>query len=96
MKGGGSGTHSEDGDKVNYFDKQAAQGAAIGGGNGSTSGGSVVFGAGGSSFGGGSSNAAPSKTQNPAALAATWGPAGEPGSRFLNKIVDKVGARHAT
>jgi hypothetical protein len=104
--GGGGGisggsNHSQDGAKINYFDKTQGQTPA----NGSNSGGGGVVtpvGGGGQSGGGGNagggssangnsnSNGSSSFSQNPAALAATWGDSQSP-SGLIDKIVDKFG-----
>jgi hypothetical protein len=97
--GGGispGGSHSQDGAKINYFDK--TQTPPSRGANTGTSGGGVApVGGGGQSGGSGSApSGGPGKSadqgysQNPAALAATWGDSQSP-SGFVDKLVDKVG-----
>lgn len=91
-KGGpGASNHSQDGAKINYFDKtQDTMPAADGAANDSTPAGSS---AGGTSTPTGNGGSRVSKTKdagyskNPAALAATWGDA-EPRSAVVNKVVD--------
>ncbi len=95
--GGGRGissgnNHSQDGAKINYFDK--TQNKAPVGGNNADGGATTPTGGGGQSGGdhvGGSSGinstGGSSYSQNPAALAATWGDK-EPPSSLLGKIVD--------
>ncbi|HSV65019.1 MAG TPA: hypothetical protein VLJ59_03800 [Mycobacteriales bacterium] len=94
---GGGGSHSQDGAKINYFDRTQGQGAA--GGSGPGSGGSATPVQGGGHSGGGNGSAAGGNgsgpgsggySQNPAALAATWGDSQSP-SGLVEKLVDKVG-----
>lgn len=103
----GGGNHSQDGAKINYFDKTAGQGApgaASSSGGGPmgtvTGGGPVAPVTGGGSSGGGSTSGlsglsglydSPYTTssgysQNPAALAATWGD-GQPRSALFEKAL---------
>lgn len=89
----GGGNHSQDGAKINYFDKTQGQTPAGGGVSGGGGGGAVApVGGGGSSSGGGGGLAAAgfapaSYSQNPAALAATWGD-GEPRSSLIRSVID--------
>ncbi len=84
----GGGNHSQDGAKINYFDKTQGQAPA---GSSSSGGGAVApLSGGGSSSGGGMASAGfvpASYTQNPAALAATWGD-GEPRSSLIRSVID--------
>jgi hypothetical protein len=93
----GGGNHSQDGAKINYFDKTQGQ---TGAGGGSTGGGAVTpQGGGGKSGGGtvdgggtggsGSNGTGNGFSQNPAALAATWGD-GEPRSGLFQQVIDKI------
>jgi hypothetical protein len=106
MAGGGSspsgGTHSTDGAKVNYFDSTKTQGGSKGSGaaqgngsGGADGGGSNGSSAGGDATGGGSTTGAGADgtaySQNPAALAATWGDS-QPASGLLTKVMDHLGA----
>ncbi len=103
--GGGSGIsagggHSQDGAKINYFDKTQGQSGA--GAASPSGGGAVVPSSGGGHSGGGAGNGSSPHSngtetgesagysQNPAALAATWGDSQSP-SGFIDRIVDKVG-----
>jgi hypothetical protein len=102
--GSGGGSHSQDGAKINYFDKSqgappsGGSGAAGGGGvstvgGGQSGGGGPTTGAGGSGGGGsvgGSDSGEDGFSRNPAALAATWGDSQSP-SGLIDKIVDRVG-----
>ncbi|BBH18671.1 hypothetical protein Back11_00160 [Paenibacillus baekrokdamisoli] len=105
LAGGGGGgisggsNHSQDGAKINYFDK--TQGQATAGGSNAVGGSAVTpVGGGGQSGGGSGGNAGGgsgtngssggSFSQNPAALAATWGDSQSP-SGLIDKIVDKYG-----
>lgn len=85
--------HSQDGAKVNYFDKTktpAPAGGASSGGTGAVpAGGSRGGGGPSSAGGGGASGAGDVYSQNPAALAATWGDS-QPPSGLLTRIVDKI------
>lgn len=85
----GGGSHSQDGAKINYFDKTQGQGGSQS--SGGSSGGSVSpVGGGGSSSGGTSAGGAGSNySQNPAALAATWGDS-QPRSNVVGQILDKM------
>jgi hypothetical protein len=101
---GGGGNHSQDGAKINYFDKTQGQTPADGGnsggavapvGGGGQSGGGAA--GGGGPNGGFSTNGTGSSggsgggySQNPAALAATWGDS-QPRSALIDRIVDKFG-----
>ncbi|MWC27108.1 hypothetical protein [Paenibacillus sp. MMS18-CY102] len=100
----GGGNHSQDGAKINYFDKSQGQSGSGGsgsggsggavspvGGGGSSGGGGAVGGSGGGAGSGGSggSSGGGGYSQNPAALAATWGDS-EPRSNVVNRILDKV------
>lgn len=98
----GGGSASKDGAKINYFDKTKGQ---SGGGSGSSSGGggAVSPATGGGSSGGGGGvtgsqngvaprgggDSAGQYSQNPAALAATWGDSQPPAAMF-EKVLDKV------
>lgn len=91
---GGSGSSSNDGAKINYFDKTATPA----GGSPSTGdggGGASPVAGGGSSSGGDASGPAaalgPTYTQNPAALASTWGDS-QPASGLLGRVMDKLDA----
>jgi hypothetical protein len=108
LAGGGGGisggSHSQDGAKINYFDKTQGQapaangsgsggavapvngGGQSGGGNGSGngSGNSSGNGSGGGGYGGGG------YSQNPAALAATWGDS-LPRAGLIGKLMDSLG-----
>lgn len=103
---GVGGGHSQDGAKINYFDKTKGQApaAASGGGNGggavapveggsSGGGGGVDWngGGGGGGNGGGFAFQNAGYSQNPAALAATWGD-GEPRSALMRTVVDSYAA----
>jgi len=95
----GGGNHSQDGAKINYFDKTQGQTGAGGGntggggavtpaGGGGKSGGGIT--AGGSGTGGaGTNSTSDGFSQNPAALAATWGD-GEPRSGLFQQVIDKI------
>lgn len=101
--GGGGGTsggsnHSQDGAKINYFDKTAGQSGGGATGGGTAGGGGAPVGPGGSSSGGsggrpgGASNAGGGGgqqqfSQNPAALAATWGDSQPPAS-LISRVLD--------
>jgi hypothetical protein len=94
--GGGisGGNHSQDGAKINYFDK--TQGKTIAGGISNTgsaiepvSGGGQSAGGGGNVVKGSGGNGGDAYSQNPAALAATWGDS-QSKSGFIGRIVDKV------
>lgn len=97
LAGGGGGispgNHSQDGAKINYFDKTktpAPAGASSNGAGGAATGGGGGGGGGGSSSGGGAPIADEySYSQNPAALAATWGD-GQPRSALFERVLDKV------
>jgi hypothetical protein len=94
----GGGNHSQDGAKINYFDKTQGQ---TGAGGGSTGGGAVTpqggggqsgggtTAAGGGTGGSGSNGTGNGFSQNPAALAATWGD-GEPRSGLFQQVIDKI------
>ncbi len=109
LAGGGSGgnlaggNHSQDGAKINYFDKTSQP--AAGGGDGQGQGGPAVPATGGSS--GGDGGAAPSPgglagdgmfmtaayeptaySRNPAALAATWGTPGTSQLEYFNTMLN--------
>ena len=96
--GGGisPGGASQQGAKINYFDKNstpAGSGGAATTGSGSTSGGvssGGSSGGSGSSGGGGAAASTPLYSQNPAALQSVWGDTQSP-SGMIDKIVDKVG-----
>lgn len=112
--GGGGGApasnHSQDGAKINYFDKAgaasspAAQGGGTGngagggvGGGGESSGGGVAAASGGVAAGGNNASYAsgfmPAKytySQNPAALAATWGNLGAPQTEYTQQMIDSA------
>ena len=96
--GGGisPGGASQQGAKINYFDKNstpAGSGGAATTGSGSTSGGVSSGGSSGdsgSSGGGGAAASTPLYSQNPAALQSVWGDTQSP-SGMIDKIVDKVG-----
>lgn len=106
LAGGGGGgisggsNHSQDGAKINYFDK--TQGQASGASATSSGGGAVAPVSGGGHSSGGAtaaSNDAASLdgngsgtgySQNPAALAATWHDS-QPPSTLVNRLVDKFG-----
>lgn len=92
---GGSG-HSQDGAKINYFDKTQGQTSA---GSTASGAGAIAPVSGGSQSGGGNANGSSngsfssngtgsSYSQNPAALAATWGDS-QSRSGLINRIVDK-------
>lgn len=84
--GGGGGTtpssHSQDGAKVNYFDKAkaAATEAGTSGGGGAASPGAQPSSAGGSVPG----------SDNPAAMKAVWGQAGASQADLFDRVSDKV------
>jgi hypothetical protein len=92
---GSASNHSQDGAKVNYFDKTAkpatngasgGSGAAIEGG-GSTSGGAgVIDGSGGSAANG---VGADGYSQNPGILSATWGD-DKPVSSSVGNLIDRI------
>jgi hypothetical protein len=93
---GGGGSHSQDGAKVNYFDKTADKAAngssASNGGSGAAieSGGSsgsagIVDSSGGATNGGGSNG----YSQNPGILSATWGDA-KPASNTVGNLIDRI------
>jgi hypothetical protein len=97
---GGGGSHSQDGAKINYFDK--TRGQTPSGGSNARSGAVVPVGGvgqsggdagGGAGTGGSSTNGAEDGgfSQNPGALAATWGD-GEPRSALFRQVVDRAGA----
>lgn len=92
--GSGAKSHSQDGAKINYFDKtQGAAGAPDQGQAGSaSSGASTGSGLAGASSGGGEIGSASTAgySQNPGILSATWGDSEAP-SRFVNSLVDKLG-----
>lgn len=101
----GGGNHSQDGAKINYFDKTQGQTPA---GGGNAGGGGVVspISGGGQSGGGGSTNGSSTNgsstngtrggySQNPAALASVWGD-GEPRSGLINKLVDSFNGTDIT
>ncbi len=110
--GGSSGgpaasNHSQDGAKINYFDKTKdnvpAQGSGDGGGPATPveGGGSSGGGGGGGSSGGGGGGGADFMTaaytpavysKNPAALAATWGGAGTSQADFMDTLFDNAEA----
>lgn len=104
--GGGisAGSHSEDGAKINYFDKTKGADTGSGGsgstsgsggaaapvtGGGSSGGGEATGTSGGGSSAGSSSGGAGSYSQNPAALAATWGGT-QPATTLLDKAMDHL------
>lgn len=99
--GGGisGGSHSQDGAKINYFDKTQGQTPSS---NGQSSGsGPATPATGGQSGGvsgsapitntGGSSSNGQGYSQNPAALAATWGDSQPPAS-LISKVIDTFGS----
>jgi hypothetical protein len=92
--GGGGGNHSQDGAKINYFDKMQGQGSGSStSGSSSGSGGGSVVGPGGQS-GGGTTTASGGGgsggySQNPAALAATWGQS-QPATSLLDQVVQHI------
>ena len=105
--GGGSGissgNHSQDGAKINYFDKTQGQSVSAAGAS-NASGGAVSPATGGHSSGptpAGGGSQTPGRTpdgggysQNPAALAATWHDSQAPATTFqrvLDKMPDQVG-----
>ncbi|HUS14055.1 MAG TPA: hypothetical protein VM536_03460, partial [Chloroflexia bacterium] len=101
----GGGNHSQDGAKINYFDKTQGQTPAAGsngggggavapmggggesGGGGSAGGGFNGCGGGFNGGGGGFALTGGNFSQNPAALAATWGD-GEPRSALIRRVID--------
>jgi len=86
----GGGNHSQDGAKINYFDKTQGQGSSQS--SGGNSGGGVVspvVGGGSSSGGSSAGGVGSSYSQNPAALAATWGDS-QPRSNVVGQILDKM------
>jgi hypothetical protein len=84
----GGGSHSQDGAKINYFDKTQGQGGSQS--SGGSSGGAVTpVGGGGSSSGGSNAGNVGGYSQNPAALAATWGDS-QPRSNVVGQILDKM------
>lgn len=94
----GGGNHSQDGAKINYFDKTKGQSPAApssGGGDGAIApvggGGSSSDGGGDANSGGASTNSADGEaagwSQNPGILAATWGD-GQPRSSLIQKAMD--------
>jgi hypothetical protein len=94
--GSGGGSHSQDGAKINYFDKtkdSAPAGGAPGTGASAPStidaGSSGGGGGGGGSSGGGAGGGSGSNawSQNPGILAATWGD-GEPRSNLIQRAMD--------
>ncbi|AKR55072.1 hypothetical protein XM25_04455 [Devosia sp. H5989] len=98
--GGGSSNHSQDGAKVNYFDKTAGKGGGAAGSatgsaggaipdGGSTSGGASGAGAGGGGTSGASGGGDAGYSQNPGILSATWGDT-QPPSNFVSKLIDKI------
>ncbi len=105
--GGGisGGNHSQDGAKINYFDKNHGQSPSGGGTNGGAivpDGGSGNAGNAGSAAGGGGSNGSGNPggfgggssggegySRNPAALAATWGDS-QSRSSLMDQIIDKA------
>ena len=112
--GGGGGApasnHSQDGAKINYFDKAGATPSPAAQGSSGAAGNSTVGGAvGGASSGGGvaasggaaagsndasyASGFMPVKytySQNPAALAATWGNLGSPQTEYTQQMIDSA------
>ena len=101
VKGGGGGA-LRDGAKINYFDKNAAPASGGGTSSGGGAAGAPASGGGGHSGGGngtgpstngtgggGPRSEAPAYSENPAALAATWGDTQSP-SNFVNGLVDKA------
>jgi hypothetical protein len=91
--GGGAGGSSQQGAKINYFDKTAAAPAGGAAAGGATQGGALAPGAagGGSSSGGQPSGPSPAAySQNPAALQSVWGDTKSP-SDMVDGLVDKVG-----
>lgn len=100
--GGGSGSHSEDGAKINYFDSTRGSGSGTsgsGGGGGGGGGGGVPAGTtpadgggdpGPTMNGGSGGGSGGSYSDNPAALAATWGDS-QPRSDFISGMVDRLG-----
>jgi hypothetical protein len=85
---GGGGNHSQDGAKINYFDKMQGQGSGSsksGASSGGSGGGGTAVGPGGQSGGGSSTG----YSQNPAALAATWGQS-QPAASLLDQVVQHI------
>ncbi|GFN30044.1 hypothetical protein [Paenibacillus xylaniclasticus] len=96
LAGGGGGgisggsNHSQDGAKINYFDKtQGQNGAASGGASGGGGGAVAPVSGGGSSSGGTPAGGGAGYSQNPAALAATWGDS-QSRSGVVSQFLDKV------
>ncbi|GAA3545177.1 hypothetical protein AFL01nite_15820 [Aeromicrobium flavum] len=93
--GGGGGTAggspSQDGAKINYFDKTATPGGGGGGTTGSDDGTGPAPVTGGQSGGGTPAGDAAAYSKNPAALAATWGDT-EPASGLLGRVMEKMDA----
>jgi hypothetical protein len=102
---GGGGNHSQDGAKINYFDKTKKP-SSSGAGSPGSSGSSGIGGSGGSSGSGGGggsggSGGIPATTfanadgdgmnysENPAALAATWGDS-KPRASLVEKVLNKL------
>ncbi|MET0156242.1 MAG: hypothetical protein ABW189_09115 [Rickettsiales bacterium] len=92
----GGGSHSQDGAKINYFDKAPAKTPSAPSGGDSKGGAAPVAPSGSSSGGGGGFSDSGIMTaaynpsgysQNPAALAATWGDA-EPRSSLMRSVLD--------
>src|SRR5690606_9060488 len=89
--GGGvaGGSPSQDGAKINYFDKTATPGGGGGGDVGSGGGTGPAPVTGGQSGGGTPADDATAYSKNPAALAATWGDT-EPASGLLGRVMEKM------
>ena len=96
MKGGGGS--SQQGAKINYFDKTATPAGSTTGDSGTVPAGGVSSSAGSSSAGGsGATTSARPLTaysQNPAALGSVWGDTQSP-SDMIDRIIDKVGLSDA-
>ncbi|WP_419818175.1 hypothetical protein [Glaciibacter flavus] len=103
ISGGSGGGSSQQGAKINYFDKTktdgtttdagAGGGGATGGGTtsgGSSGGGGSTGGSGSGLSGGGSGGGAGGYSANPAALSSLWGDTQSP-SGMIGSLLDKVG-----
>ncbi len=96
---GGGGSHSQDGAKINYFDKtatKAADGANVAGSSngaaiesGGSNGGASMLGSGSSPALNGNGNGSGGYSQNPGILSATWGDA-NPVSGTVGKLIDRI------
>ncbi len=101
----GGGNHSQDGAKINYFDKTQGQTPASSNANGGSS--VTPVSGGGQSGGGGSASNGSNPingnarttgsgySQNPAALAATWGDS-QPPAALTNRLVDSFDKANTT